>query len=162
MDVDVNVGAQWNKVPYPLLCMPAANLSYITQYSTFGLINNMEFLNDRFASLMITWDLNGKIFNRLPVIKKLKWREYIGVRTLWGTLTSKNNPTLTTNQTDNTLMELPEGTYLMNPNRPYIEVLAGVHNVFRFFHIEYVRRLNYLNQPTANKQGIRVKFSLKF
>lgn len=162
MDIDVKMGAQWNKVPFPLLCMPAANLSYITQYSTFGLINNMEFLNDRYAHLMITWDLNGKIFNRLPLIKRLKWREYIGVRTLWGTLTSKNNPTLPSNQQDGILMELPEGTFLMNPNRPYIEVLAGVHNVFRFFHIEYVRRLNYLDLPTAHKQGIRVKFSLKF
>lgn len=162
IDIDIKAGAQWNQVPYPLLCMPAANLSYITQYSTFGLINNMEFLNDRYASLMLTWDLNGKIFNRLPLIKKLKWREYIGIRTLWGTLTDKNNPYQLSNYTSNTLMAFPEGSYQMDTNRPYVEVLAGVHNVFRFFHIEYVRRLNYLHLPTAHKQGIRVKFSLKF
>ena len=54
----VKGGAQWNKVPFPLLIMPAANLSYILQRETFNLINNMEFLNDRYASLDVSWDLN--------------------------------------------------------------------------------------------------------
>lgn len=162
IDLDFHAGAQWNQVPFPLLCMPAANLSYVTHYSTFGLINNMEFMNDRYASLMVTWDLNGKIFNRLPLIKLLKWREYIGARTLWGTLTEKNNPYLPQNAGSTVLMAFPDGSYMMDDHRPYIELVAGVHNVFRFFHIEYVRRLNYLDLPTAKKHGIRFKFSLKF
>ena len=62
IDMFVKGGAQWNKVPFPLLIMPAANLSYILQRETFNLINNMEFLNDRYASLDVSWDLNGKNF----------------------------------------------------------------------------------------------------
>lgn len=89
IDINVKAGAQWNRVPYPLLIMPAANLSYIIEDETFNLINNMEFLNDRYASLDASWDLNGKIFNRIPLLKKLKWREYIGVKALWGKLTDK-------------------------------------------------------------------------
>ena len=162
IDLNAKAGAQWNTVPYPFLCMPAANLSYITYRGAFGLVNNMEFLNDRYASLMLTWDLNGKIFNRIPLIKRLKWREYVGVRSLWGTLTDKNNPLLERNSTSNVLMALPEGSYVMDSGKPYVEVVAGVHNVFRFFHVEYVRRLNYLHLPTATKRGVRVKFSLKF
>lgn len=162
IDLDIHAGAQWNQVPFPLLCMPAANLSYITHYSTFGLINNMEFMNDRHVSLMFTWDLSGKIFNRIPLIKRLKWREYIGVRTLWGTLTTKNNPYLPQNQNSHILMSFPEGSYVMDSHRPYVELVIGVHNVFRFFHIEYVRRLNYLDLQTAKKHGVRFKFSLKF
>ena len=69
IDAHVRVGAQWNKVPFPLLIMPAANLSYIVQDETFNLVNNMEFLNDRYASLIFSWDLNGKIFNRIPLLK---------------------------------------------------------------------------------------------
>ena len=72
LDVSVKGGVQWNKVPFPLLIMPAANLSYIVEDETFNLINNMEFLNDRYASLDVSWDLNGKLFNRIPLIKKLK------------------------------------------------------------------------------------------
>ena len=70
-DVRLNAGAQWNKVPFPLLIMPSANLSYIVQRGTFNLINNMEFLNDRYASVDIGWDMNGKLFNRVPLLKKL-------------------------------------------------------------------------------------------
>ena len=70
-----------------------ANLSYITQNNeSFNLINNMEFLNDRYASLNLSYDMNGKLFNRIPLIKKLKWREMFRIRGLWGTLTDKNNP----------------------------------------------------------------------
>ena len=58
IDINVKAGAQWNRVPYPLLIMPAANLSYIIEDETFNLINNMEFLNDRYASLDASWDLN--------------------------------------------------------------------------------------------------------
>ncbi len=162
IDLNAKAGAQWNTVPYPFLCMPAANLSYIAYKGAFGLVNNMEFLNDRYASLMLTWDLNGKIFNRIPLIKRLKWREYVGVRSLWGTLTDKNNPLLERNSGSGALMALPEGSYVMDSGKPYVEVVAGVHNVFRFFHVEYVRRLNYLDLPTATKRGVRVKFSLKF
>ncbi len=163
LDLEAKAGAQWNQVPFLLLCMPAANLSYITNKSSFGLISNMEFINDRYASLMLTWDINGKIFNRIPLLKKLKWREYVCVRSLWGTLTDKNNPLLTErNGSSDVLMQLPEGSYIMDSNKPYVEVVAGVHNVFKFFHVEYVRRLNYLDLPTATKQGVRIKFSMKF
>lgn len=92
IDNDIRAGVQWNKVPFPLLIMPAANLSYIMEDNTFNLINNMEFLNDRFVSYMVSWDINGKILNRIPLIKKLKWREYIGCNVLWGMLSDKNNP----------------------------------------------------------------------
>ncbi len=93
LDVTARAGAQWNTVPFPLLNLPMANLSYITQNNeSFNLINNMEFLNDRYASLNLSYDMNGKLFNRIPLIKKLKWREMFRIRGLWGTLTDKNNP----------------------------------------------------------------------
>ena len=162
MDVDVRAGIQWSQVPFPLLIIPNASLSYIVQDRAFLLVNNLEFLNDRYASFDLTWDLNGKLFNRLPLIKKLKWREYIGVKTLWGSLSDKNNPSLPQNAGSSVLMEFPEGSYAMSSHKPYVELLFGVHNVFRFFHIEYVRRLTYLDLPTAHKHGIRAKFSMKF
>ena len=162
MDVDIRAGIQWNQVPFPLLIIPNASLSYIVQDRAFLLVNNLEFLNDRYASFDLTWDLNGKLFNRLPLINRLKWREYLGVKTLWGSLSDKNNPTLPQNAGSSVLMEFPEGSFVMDSHKPYVELLFGVHNVFRFFHIEYVRRLTYLDLPTAHKHGIRAKFSMKF
>ena len=162
LDVSVKGGVQWNKVPFPLLIMPAANLSYIVEDETFNLINNMEFLNDRYASLDVSWDLNGKLFNRIPLIKKLKWREWLGIRCLWGTLTDKNNPTLERNAGDPVLMQFPKGSYIMDPKRPYIELVAGIHNIFKLLHVEYIHRLNYNNLPTATKNGVRIMIRLTF
>lgn len=162
IDILAKGGIQWNKVPSPLLIMPAANLSYIISDETFNLINNMEFLNDRYASLDISWDLNGKIFNRIPLLKKLKWREWLGIKCLWGTLTDKNNPTLAANAGDGMLMEFPEGSYIMDSKRPYIELIAGIHNIFKIIHIQYVHRLNYNHLPTATKNGVRLMMRLTF
>lgn len=162
IDTYIKAGAQWNKVPYPLLIMPAANLSYIVQNETFNLINNMEFLNDRYASLDVSWDLNGKIFNRIPLLKKLKWREYIGVKTLWGTLTDKNNPTLEKNAGDPVLMVFPSGSYVMDSKRPYVELVAGVHNIFKIVHVEFVHRCNYTYLPIAHRNGIRLMMRMTF
>ena len=162
IDTYLKAGAQWNKVPFPLLIMPAANLSYIVEDGTFNLINNMEFLNDRYASLDVSWDLNGKILNRIPLLKKLKWREYIGVKCLWGDLTDKNNPMLPENVGDPELWQFPQGSYVMDPKRPYVELIAGVHNIFKLLHVEYVRRLNYKYLPTAHKDGIRFMVRMSF
>ena len=170
MDMMLKGGIQWNKVPFPLLITPAANMSYIMEDYTFNLINNMEFLNDRYVSFMYSWDLNGKIFNRIPLIKKLKWREYIGCNVLWGTLTDKNNPFLESHADDARLLHFPgkwrkDGyeyqSRVMDKKVPYVEVIAGIHNIFKIFHVEYVRRINYLRDGTQ-KWGIRGMFRLTF
>ena len=171
MDFTLKGGVQWNRVPFPLLIMPAANLSYIIEDNTFNLIDNMEFLNDRYASLMFSWDMNGKILNRIPLIRRLKWREYIGCNVLWGTLSSKNNPYLTKNQYDPRLLHFPgrfdtEGNFtplshVMDKKNPYVEVIVGIHNIFKIFHIEYVHRLNYIT-PDTQRWGIRGMFRMTF
>ncbi|MGI6243934.1 MAG: DUF5686 family protein [Prevotella sp.] len=162
IDTHIKLGAQWNRVPYPLLIMPAANLSYIIEDETFNLINNMEFLNDRFASLDVGWDLNGKLLNRIPLLKKLKWREYIGVKCLWGKLTDKNNPLLPENAGNATLMQFPMGCYVMDPDRPYVEWIVGIHNIFKILHVEYVHRCNYTYLPTYNRDGVRFMLRMTF
>lgn len=162
LDFSLKAGIQWSQVPYPLLIHPAANQSYIIAPETFNLINTMEFINDRYASFMMSWDLNGKIFNRIPLIKKLHWREYFGVRMLWGSLSDKNNPLLEQNRGNSRLMYFPEGCHVMDPHRPYAELVIGIHNVFKIWHIEYVRRLSYTDLPNSPKWGMRYVIALTF
>jgi hypothetical protein len=150
--------------------MPAANLSYVVQTYNFNMIDNMEFLNDRYASLMINWDLNGKIFNRIPLLRKLKWREIIGCNMLWGKLTDKNNPFL--NPDDSKLYYFPGhfdsdgnyeySSYVMDPKKPYCEVYFGIHNIFKVLRVQAVRRLTYMDNVNAKKWGIRVMLRLTF
>lgn len=165
LDAALKGGIQWNKVPFPLLILPAANLSYITQRETFNMINNMEFLNDRFASLQLGYDMNGKLFNRIPLLKKLKWREFFGFKMLWGYLTDKNNPYKNPGDGDLFIFPTRKGdptSFVMDPSVPYMEVSAGIHNIFKILHIEYVRRLNYLHHPGINKNGVRFMVMVTF
>ena len=163
VDTHLNGGIEWNKVPFPLLIMPPVNLSFFEHENTFSMMKNMEFLNDRYAFWSVAWDLNGKILNRLPLVKHLKWREYVAFKGMWGTLTDKNNPRLLTqNATDELLFELPSTTLLMDKKVPYMELVVGVHNIFKFFAIDYVHRFNYNDVPGTKKNGIRFGFNMSF
>ncbi|MDR0938282.1 MAG: DUF5686 and carboxypeptidase regulatory-like domain-containing protein [Mediterranea sp.] len=164
VDLSLKGGIEWNTVPFPFLILPEANLSYITQRETFALINNMEFLNDRFASISLSYTMNGKLFNRIPLIKKLKWREMFRVRALWGTLTDKNNPFKSDNPE---LFHFPmrDGQYtsfVMDPKVPYVEASVGIFNIFKLLHVEFVHRFTYRNNPNINKNGVRFMVLMVF
>ncbi len=158
-------GVVWNKVPFPLLSFPPSNQSYIIQLNTFHLMNNMEFLNDRYASLDVTAELNGVLLNRIPLLKHLKWREVFGVSLLYGGLSDKNNPMK--NPGDGSLLLFPQRdgettSFVMDADTPYLEYHVGVHNVFKILRIEYFRRLTYLDLPNVDKHGVRLMLQFKF
>ena len=161
IDTRVQGGAQWNKVPFQFLITPPVNTSYFEHQGTFNLMKGLEFLNDRYAQFNLAWDLEGKIFNRLPLIKKLKWREYVAFKGMWGHLTDKNNPYLPQNANDTELYKFPVDTRVMTRD-PYMEFVVGVHNIFKFLEVDYVRRLTYTNAPGISKNGIRFGFNLVF
>ena len=161
IDTRVQGGAQWNKVPFQFLITPPVNTSYFEHQGTFNLMKGLEFLNDRYAQFNLAWDLEGKIFNRLPLIKKLKWREYVAFKGMWGHLTDKNNPYLPQNANDTELYKFPVDTRVMTRD-PYMEFVFGVHNIFKFLEVDYVRRLTYTNAPGISKNGIRFGFNLVF
>ena len=175
LDGSVHASFQWNKVPFPLLVIPETNLSYIRSRNTFNLIGNMEFIHDRAVTTMWRWDLNGKLFNRIPLLKKLKWRESIAVNAMWGYLTNKNNPEYAANHNDDVLFRFPgiwetqddnskryvSNSGPMNSFTPYIEASVGIHNIFKVFTIEYTHRFTYLKDNTQ-KWGIRFNFEATF
>ena len=165
-------GAQWNKVPFPMLFTPQSNLSYFVQFDSwsFNMLRNMEFLNDRYVSLLINWNFDGKLLNRIPLLKKMKLREYVGFKMLYGHLTDKNNPFVSTN--DNDLFRFPtrDGNYtsFVMGNKPYMELSVGISNIFKVITVQYVRRLNYTDLPAVpggdklRKNGIRFAVDFKF
>ena len=161
IDTHLNGGAQWDKVPFPMLIMPPVNITYFEHEATFSMMNNMEFLSDRYAFASVSWDLSGKLLNRIPLVKRLKWREYFSVKGMWSTVTDKNNPFLERNKADRLLFQFPDGAKIMDTNKPYWEVVVGVHNIFKFFAVDYVRRMSY-NGAGIKKNGVRFGFMMSF
>ena len=161
IDTHLNGGAQWDKVPFPMLIMPPVNITYFEHEATMSMMKNMEFMSDRYLFGSVAWDLSGKLLNRIPLVKRLKWREYFAVKGMWSTVTSKNDPTLMSNQSDRILFQFPEGVGIMDKKVPYWEVVVGVHNIFKFFGVDYVRRMNY-HGPGIHKNGVRFGFMMSF
>ena len=161
IDTHLNGGAQWDKVPFPMLIMPPVNITYFEHEATMSMMKNMEFLSDRYLFGSVAWDLSGKLLNRIPLVKRLKWREYFAVKGMWSTVTSMNDPTLMSNPSDRILFQFPEGVGVMNKKVPYWEVVVGVHNIFKFFGVDYVRRMNY-HGPGIHKNGVRFGFMMSF
>lgn len=156
IDAVVKGGHSWSPSPYMNLCLPNANLSYTIQPESFALMNPLEFINDSYAQVDLTYWMNGLIFNHIPLIKKLKLREVINFKGLWGHLSHRNNPCY-----DKSLFVFPENvhTTLMS-NVPYMEISAGIDNIFRIIRVDSVWRLSYKHSFDAPDWGIR--FALHF
>ena len=157
LDVITKAGKIWSKVPYPLLFLPNANLSYTVQPESYTNMNAMEFLNDEYASWDITYYMNGNLLNRLPLIKKLKWREVFAFRGLWGNLTDKNNPAID----GDGLYRFPDNSFTLG-KEPYMEASVGIENIFKFLRLDYVWRLNYRDNPGIQERGIRFRMKMSF
>ena len=161
IDAVAKGGRVWNDVPYPLLIIPNANLSYTLQKESFALMNPMEFVADTYASWETIYYMNGVIFNRIPIIKKLGWREVIDFKGFYGNLRPGNNPALTDK---NGLFLFPMDPEYKNPltNMPYMELSFGIENIFKVLEVDYVRRLTYNNLPNISKHGVRIRVHVQF
>lgn len=164
IDLNFRGAIAWNKAPFPLLLMPVANNSYIITRDMFNMIQNLEFVNDRYASFQVQWDLSGKLLNRIPLLKKLKLREVVGFKMLYGHLSDKNNPNLHPGDPDLFYMPSLNGESIVHTmsHTPYMEFSVGLHNILKCIRIDYVRRLNYLNYPGVKKHGVRACFQFDF
>ena len=155
-----NAGQIWGAVPFPLLSFHPANQSYAYQNEAFSMMNYMEFVSDRYAQAQMSHCFNGLIFNRLPLIKKLNFREYITFKATWGDVSNRNRP-----ENDAGLFHFPagdDGAPLMYglSAKPYMEVGIAIDNIFNFFRLDLVKRLNYLDHPNVAEWGVR--FQIRF
>lgn len=161
-DVTVEGGYIAGKVPFPLLGIHRANQTYAYQLNSYNLMNFLEFVSDHYASINIDHNFNGFFFNKMPLINKLKLREMVSFKALFGGLRDENNPTLNQN-----LYQLPkyeagsQRTYALG-NAPYLEGSVGVGNIFKLLRVDVVKRFNYLDHPEVSEWGIRARVKLDF
>lgn len=158
MDLSLKGGHVWSRSPYPNLLSPGANLSYMLQPDLFSCLNPMEFINDSYAQWDITYWANGAILNYIPLLKKLKLREAVTFKGVWGHLSDRNKPSLNPQ-----LYQFPEITHTQKmTDTPYMEVGVGLDNIFRILRLDYTWRLTYRDNPNACLSGLRFTFHFSF
>lgn len=158
VDTKVKAGCIWNSgVPYPLLIIPATTQSIMFQKEAFHLMKPFEFVCDKYVSLNLTYRMKGLILNRIPLIKKLKWREVIIFDTIYGGLSDGNNPAISKAG----LFEMPQNTRALG-KEPYMELGFGLENIFKVFHVYYIMRMNYLDTPGCERRTVRAGIHLDF
>ncbi len=149
----------WNQAPYPLLIIPNANISYTLRKESYELMTPMEFILDSQAAWDITYYLNGWLLNRTPLIKKLKWREVVTCRGLWGTTLDYNNPNI---DNSGNIYKYPDKAIATEMTEPYVELGFGIENILKFGRIDYFRRLTYRDTPGVSTEGVRISVHIQF
>jgi hypothetical protein len=161
LDAIVEGGNTFGRVPYPLLTVHRANQTYAYQLASYNLMNFLEFVSDHYASINIDYKLNGFLFNKIPLLKRLKLREAVSFKLLTGGLRKENNPSLTPGLIEFSKTDGISNTYSLD-GKPYMEGSVGIMNIFKLLRIDLVKRFNYLDHPNVSKLGIRgwVRFNL--
>jgi len=161
-DVMLEGGKLFGTVPYPLLFIHQATQTYFYDDTEYNTMNFLEFVSDQYAALNIDHCFNGFIFNNIPLLKKLNWREYISGKALYGSVSKKNNP-----QYNSQLFRFPtemdgsSATYPLS-DTPFVEVSAGVGNILRILRVDFVKRLTYLDHPFSSGYNLRLSLKLDF
>ncbi len=161
-DITLEGSDIFGHAPYPLLSIHHANQTYSYQQNSYNMMNFLEFVSDHYVALNIEHGFNGFILNKVPLVKKLKLKETIGVKMLYGGLRSENNPAF-----HPALYEFPVGangvpyTYTLG-NVPYVEGNIGIGNIFKVLRFDLVKRFTYLNNPNVAKLGLRFSTTFDF
>lgn len=160
-DITLEGGKTFGKLPFPLLTIHRANQSFSYQPEAYNLMNFLEFVSNQYASVFIDHHFNGFIFNKLPIIKKLKLREVITFKGLVGKLSDENKPT---NENGTILLPIDKdgnATTFSLEQKPYMEASVGIENIFKILRIDFVKRLSYLDHPNVNA-NVTLRFRMAF
>ena len=134
-------------LPYPLLSFHIGNETPFYTDVIYSLMNFGEFFSDRFVSLQYRQYFEGFLLNRVPLMRKLKWRLTGLANVIYGDLSDEN---LAMSEP----LPFPVGNSNLTLDRPYVELGYGVENIFKFLRVDFVHRLSYLENDRARKFGV--------
>jgi hypothetical protein len=150
-DISIEGGKFWGSAPYPLLELHGGNSTYIYDKMAYNTMNFCEFVSDQYASFWIDHHFEGLFFNKIPLLRRLKWREVVTYKFLIGSISEQNKNEVLFPKT---LYDLSSG--------PYQEVSAGIENIAKIFRVDAFWRLSYQGVHNAADWGIKGGFRLSF
>jgi len=142
-------GKIWGKLPFPLLKLHEGNETWVFDDYAFNMMNYYEFVSDQYLSAYYAHHFDGFFLNRIPLMRKLKWREVASIRGVIGSLSEQNKE-----YNQNYLYEFNANEQMYSLTKPYFEAGVGIENIFKIFRINAMWRLSYLNHPNVSRFGI--------
>jgi len=149
-NITAELGKTFGFVPLGLMSVVPGNQSLFDISNTFSNLQFYEFVTDQYVTLKWDHDFQGRFFARIPFMRKLNWRENIGVKSVYGTVSNENR------------MINASGLVYHAPEKVYWEYSAGIGNIFKFFRVDFSWRGNYLEMPEANKFAVKVSLGFYF
>ena len=162
----VAAGHIFNDLPYPLLTAHIGNEQPVYTPIAYNQMEFFEFVSQSYASLSYQHFFEGFVLNRIPLLKKLKWRLVGSANMLVGDVSQSTlDLQVRTNEDGNPLITDDNGNEqplfnVLDPGRPYAEVGIGVENIFKLFRVDYFQRLTYLDNPGIRRSSIKFSFNL--
>ncbi len=152
MFTTLEVGRTSGAVPLGLLNVVPGNQTLFSIYNTFPNLNFYEFVTDVYVAGHLEHNFNGRLFSRIPLIRKWNLREIVGLRGVWGQLSEENQ-----------LLNSPANIPLRAPDKQiYYEYSFGIGNIFKIFRIDFNFRGNYLDLPEARPFSVTGTFGFHF
>jgi len=149
-NITAELGKTFGYIPLGLMSVVPGNQSLFDIANTFNNLQFYEFVTDQYVTLKWDHDFQGRFFARIPFMRKLNWRENIGVRSVYGTVSNENR------------MINASGLVYNAPEKVYWEYSAGIGNIFKFFRVDFSWRGNYLEMPEANKFAVKISLGFYF
>lgn len=146
----VELGKTFGQVPLGLMGVIPGNQSYFIIDNTYNLLDYYDFVADEYASLHFEHHFNGRLFSRIPLLRKLNWREIVGIKGVYGTVSDENR------------LINASGLVYRAPEDVYWEYNAGIGNIFKVLRIDFAWRGSYLDIPDANKFTVKASFGFYF
>jgi hypothetical protein len=146
----------FGQAPYPSLFIMRGNQSFFSNNLSYNLMDFFEFAADQYASVDYEHQFNGLFFNRIPLIKKLKWREFVNFKGVYGTMSLSNQSLMPLNNPNITTPSFFVG------GKPYMELGYGIENIFRFVRLDFIHRLTYLDESHPNAKAFGLKGTAVF
>jgi hypothetical protein len=160
-DVTFNAGYLNGAVPFPLLIIHPANQSYFYSQNSYNLMNTEEFVSDHYAGVNIDHFFNGFFLNKIPLLRRLRLREVIAGKILFGGLRAENDPHTNPQQLLFPTINGATSTFVLD-GTPYVEASVGIDNIFSLIRIDLVKRLTYLDHPNISTLGVRFSSNFHF
>jgi hypothetical protein len=146
-----------SQIPYPSLKNHVGNTTIFHTMEAFNLMEFGEFVSDKYVFLKYNHHFEGFILNRIPLMKRLKWRLVASANILYGSLSDKNRMMIPETDLEGNLIAPIKSL----EEKPYVEVGYGIENIFKVFRVQAFHRLTYLDEPETNPFGVKVNISLK-